>query len=122
MECRFSAEEEKISHFCLQSARFDPTACNCDHSVPFAHFAGVPIAYSCRHAANFSRLSSPSVEEAGGLPPKWTRDSGGGNCIIILWMSYLMLSVVNSWGQNNCTASTIRMVGLTALTCMLLHI
>jgi hypothetical protein len=26
MECHFSTEEEKISHFCLQSARFGPTA------------------------------------------------------------------------------------------------
>ena len=37
----------------------------------------------------------------------------GGNCIRILWMSYLMRSVVDSEGQNTSTTSTISMLGLT---------
>ncbi len=41
----------------------------------------------------------------------WPRLSGGGRLIRILWMSYLMRSVVNAWDQNTCMTSPISMVG-----------
>jgi hypothetical protein len=36
-------------------------------------FGGLLVACRQRQAGNFSHLSSPSVEEAGSLPPNWTR-------------------------------------------------
>src|SRR2546425_9832815 len=46
-------------------------------------FGGLLVACRQRQAGNLSHLSSPSVEEAGSLPPNWTRgDSVSGNVII----------------------------------------
>src|SRR5713226_10413894 len=36
-------------------------------------FGGLLVACRQRQAGNLSHLSSPSVEEAGSLPPNWTR-------------------------------------------------
>src|SRR5713226_5673813 len=44
-----------------------------NRKIPWAddQFGGLLVACRQRQAGNFSHLSSPSVEEAGSLPPNW---------------------------------------------------